>query len=968
MQLISIAICHCALCSHFVDQLGSPTRIAMVTYKFDGVQEHEVLIRPHGNSSTSKPYYRTALSVRKNLTKALQAKTPKEAVGEVFKGKGGLLGAPSVGQIPRNRKQARNIKYHNRLTGAGGTQGRDILYIMMEQCKAADSKQNRFVQEVTCAPEPMAILASSQQLLDIERFCCSTTQFSIMGIDPTFNLGEFSVTPIVYQHLLVVGRQSGQSPWMLGPILVHYKKEFRNYNFFLSALIGLQHTLTNVRAVGTDGELNLIQAIHQQFTNALHLRCFRHLQGNIERHLQAYKIPQTYVSQYIYDIFGSDDLHGTHHEGLVDSENQEEFFERLEMLQPIWKRREEELSLQIQFHAWFCKHKAEGICSSALRSIREEAGLGSPPRGYYTNPNEAMNRVLKEKVAWKKQQLPEFTHTMKELVVEQHQEVEKAVINGGEYTLRQEFRALEVAEPGKWWRMNEGQRAQFLKKFNNFRLGTMHVSRKGKEKETQLHNSSLSVSVSEAKSMLNAPGEVIEGIWSKSTELLTNPDAMSRIPGSGNKDRFVLSRSSMNPHAVKFQSKTYTCDERCLHFKSLALCSHTVAVAEVNKELLGFLQTLQMRKKRPNLFQLSKHGMPAGAGKKGNNMPRRKTAKSTITGFDKILLNTAMPLTPGPSGSTAPLTSGPFGSSAPLTSGPSGSSAPLTSGPSRSSVPLTSGPSGSTAPLTSGPSGSSVPLTSGPSRSSVPLTLGPSGSSGLLTSGPSGSTVPLTSGPSRSSMSVTSGPSRSMPLTSGPSASSTPLASGPSASSTPLASGPSSSYLPAVYNPAQFTPGPIPMLSSWEQEFIPVTPYLRPPTLSTPTSLIGMQVTTPVLGPPSLLTPGIISNQPNTAPYVLMFLSGNISTCFGCRGNFTKPAIPPKNLVIQHEDYRSYMDKTGIRRQKYGKVYYHLNVSCIQMKQQNFDCRAVIISQKVLEEATMDHSDFVLKQFGVRLF
>ena len=52
-----------------------------------------------------------------------------------------------------------------------------------------------------------------------------------MGIDPTFDLGEFSVTPIVYQNLLVVNDQ-GLSPWVLGPILVHYCKEFRNYNFF----------------------------------------------------------------------------------------------------------------------------------------------------------------------------------------------------------------------------------------------------------------------------------------------------------------------------------------------------------------------------------------------------------------------------------------------------------------------------------------------------------------------------------------------------------------------------------------------------------------------------------------------------------------------------------------------------------------------------------------------------------------
>ena len=42
-----------------------------------------------------------------------------------------------------------------------------------------------------------------------------------MGVDPTFNLGDFSVTPIVYQHLLVEDKNSSKSPWLLGHILIY---------------------------------------------------------------------------------------------------------------------------------------------------------------------------------------------------------------------------------------------------------------------------------------------------------------------------------------------------------------------------------------------------------------------------------------------------------------------------------------------------------------------------------------------------------------------------------------------------------------------------------------------------------------------------------------------------------------------------------------------------------------------------
>ena len=44
----------------------------------------------------------------------------------------------------------------------------------------------------------MAVLATAQQLFDMETFCCDPFRFSTLGIDPTFNLGEFSVTPIMH--------------------------------------------------------------------------------------------------------------------------------------------------------------------------------------------------------------------------------------------------------------------------------------------------------------------------------------------------------------------------------------------------------------------------------------------------------------------------------------------------------------------------------------------------------------------------------------------------------------------------------------------------------------------------------------------------------------------------------------------------------------------------------------------------
>ena len=87
--------------------------------------------------------------------------------------------------------------------------------------------------------------------------------------------------------------------------------------------------LKNIKAIGTDGEINIIDAAHQQFQSALQLRCFRHLQVNIERYLHAKKTPSFAVRSYIQEIFDWTDADGVRSEGLVDSNSADEFYSSL---------------------------------------------------------------------------------------------------------------------------------------------------------------------------------------------------------------------------------------------------------------------------------------------------------------------------------------------------------------------------------------------------------------------------------------------------------------------------------------------------------------------------------------------------------------------------------------------------------------------------------------------------------------
>ena len=212
----------------------------------------------------------------------------------------------NAGQLPHGRKQGYYLKrkiIQAESTGVSATlytitRNRDMLFVIMEQYKNAE-KSNRFV---TCGPEPMAILCTNQQLLDVETFCCDPYSFSIFGVDPALNLSAFSVIPIVFRNVLLEDSRTHRSPVIMGPMLVHYRKQFyTDVSSFFSTLIGLQ---PSIQAVGIDGENAFVDALSQNFPHASQLRCFRHLQQNEEQHLRDNQFPSGVVKEFIQDIFG----------------------------------------------------------------------------------------------------------------------------------------------------------------------------------------------------------------------------------------------------------------------------------------------------------------------------------------------------------------------------------------------------------------------------------------------------------------------------------------------------------------------------------------------------------------------------------------------------------------------------------------------------------------------------------------
>ena len=100
-----------------------------------------------------------------------------------------------------------------------------------------------------------------------------STHFSPISVDPTFDLGDFSVTVVSYHYLMLKNRRTGKNHVMSGPMMVHRRKLFSTY-FFTSSLMSLNPSIAQLQSFGIDIEEYLYSAFDVQFPFATHLRCF----------------------------------------------------------------------------------------------------------------------------------------------------------------------------------------------------------------------------------------------------------------------------------------------------------------------------------------------------------------------------------------------------------------------------------------------------------------------------------------------------------------------------------------------------------------------------------------------------------------------------------------------------------------------------------------------------------------------
>lgn len=349
-----------------------------------------------------------------------------------------------------------------------------------------------------------------------------------MGIDPTFNLGKFYVTVTTFTYSHVINKTTSKSPTFFGPIFIHTEKNYDAYYSFFSTLMKMEPQLMNIIAVGTDGKLAIVKALRGVFSNStLHLRCFIHMKDNIRRKLSDLLLPESTREEIVRDIFGTHQ--GTVYiKGLLDAADRSKFDHHLLSLKEKWDELEYSINphKDPQFYHWLLKNEAEDMKSSMIASVRESAGLGSPPVAYTTNRNESMNNVAKAYANYRQSNWVELADNMFGLVNTQSKEVEKAVFGMGEYRFKAAYKSLEV-ESGRWFMMSCDQRQRHLKKVRSMQCTPFEAdtasSGDGKQK---------SLSIPPDKSGITTlSSELLERTWNKAEKLLNTAGSVCGAPG-----------------------------------------------------------------------------------------------------------------------------------------------------------------------------------------------------------------------------------------------------------------------------------------------------------------------------------------------------------------------------------------------------------------------------------------------------
>ena len=606
------------------DSSGNLSPLVLLQYLNSGDPD-DIEIKPHGRAKKNpRPFFSTAPGTRAKISeKASSALGPSSIYDDLYQEAGDIVSRKACSDVPRSIDQ---VKYE-----------RKKLRTKHEKDQLAELislSNNGFVRNVQVGPGVKAVLATEEQLADVVQFCTNPEEFGILGIDVTYNIGDFYITTTTYQHLAIIDKSTGKHPTFPGPMMLHTDEKEATFHYFASTMREVNSDIQNILFVGSDRQRSIENGIGPQMPLAQFLACKKHVEDNIKMKLATLGIQNK--SDVFVDIFGDSTSRG-----LVDCESSEDFDCRLLQLQCSW----ESMPHGKEFYSYFLTHISEDMKSKMLLPVRRAAGLGD--KFFFNNSTESINSSLKGEVEKRKNEASpgkpskcsygEFVNIANGFVSRYRRNVHRAIVGDGPYKLASNYQYLEVTEDA-WREMSPKQRAAKISVIDP--VGSKKLQpQSASATSTMLQvtqtvpqappSNDTGLSVQENLSDFETSGlpEYLRGSWDKAKDIIRK-NAVTSI-----NDGTVIVASITNPrkpHIVNIVGSKVTCD--CERFIRETLCAHALAVCHQKMMLYDVVSSWE-----PKLSDLVSSSIPKKTGKKPGPQryrPDRQAQERSVKGLE----------------------------------------------------------------------------------------------------------------------------------------------------------------------------------------------------------------------------------------------------------------------------------------------------------------------------------------------
>lgn len=343
---------------------------------------------------------------------------------------------------------------------------------------------------------------------------------------------------------MLQNKSTGGPAAFCGPILLHFRKTKATYAKLFATLETLIPGL-ELNAFGTDGEVQLIEALKEAYPGATQLRCYLHFEKNVSQYLT--KKNQTFTLQMKANL------------KLLMTGDIEHFDERYMDL--INKHPSLECYLSDKME----------MMKASLHACNNNGNL------FYTNASESVNAKLKTFTNHKKSDISTMLKNLLQFIGSEHGTAVDGYTGHSQTYQTSNFFADYFGDIGCWDTMNTQQRGRLLHQFNTSDL---------QHSRTSTHQLSTDFDLTPSQCHININPQVLQMMFEKADRILTDKQILS-APTHSNASYSLFSCTSQNNfsnyHVKVENSGQLACE--CRSHKIYSICSHGIAAAHYAGQL-----------------------------------------------------------------------------------------------------------------------------------------------------------------------------------------------------------------------------------------------------------------------------------------------------------------------------------------------------------------------------------------------